>query len=73
MPEVLGDAGVYFDPEQPAAIAAAVLSLIESPRLRQEMAEKAFERAQAYSWSRCAEETFTFLAASVGRSRRDDR
>ena len=31
---MLGDAGVYFDPEQPADIARASPMLIESPQLR---------------------------------------
>lgn len=67
MPEVLGDAGVYFDPERPGEIAAAIRGLIESPQLRQAKAEMAFQRARQYSWARCADETFAFLAASVGR------
>ncbi len=63
MPEVLADAGVYFDPEQPDEIAAAIRTLIVSPKLRLEKAKAAFERAQAFLWDRCAYETFEFLAA----------
>ncbi len=62
MPEVLGDAGIYFDPEDPEDIADAVCQLIESPDLRTEKASLAFERAQKYSWRRCSDETFSFLA-----------
>ena len=69
MPEVLGDAGVYFDPEQPAEIARAVRSLIESPQLRASLAQSAFERARQYSWDRCARETFAFLASCAGLAR----
>ena len=29
---------------------------------REEWAWSAYERAQAYSWQRCAKETFSFLA-----------
>ncbi len=61
MPEVLGDAGVYFNPEDPASIAKAIRHLIESPELREQKAQAAFQRAQQYSWARCAEETFGFL------------
>ncbi len=63
MPEVLGDAGVYFDPENPGEIAHAVRTLLVSPALRARLAEAAFRRVQAYSWQRCADETFGFLAA----------
>lgn len=61
MPEILGDAGVYFDPERPAEIAAALEPLIADPALRTCCAEGAYMKAQAYSWERCAHETFGFL------------
>ena len=61
MPEVVAEAGVYFDPEQPTDIARALLELIESPTLRTDLAQASFERAQQYSWQRCANETFEFI------------
>lgn len=63
MAEVLGDAGVYFDPEDPADIARALGELIASPERRNTLAARAYERAGAYSWERCARETLEFLAA----------
>jgi glycosyltransferase involved in cell wall biosynthesis len=62
MPEVLGDAGVYFDPEDPNDIARALRELIDSRELRSKLAKASFERAQGYSWLRCADQTFRFLA-----------
>lgn len=62
MPEALGDAGVYFDPEKPGSIADAIRQLLDSPELRAQKAQAAFEKTQAYSWKRCADETFEFLA-----------
>lgn len=62
MPEVLGDAGVYFDPEKPAEIAEAIRKLIEDPILRTEKAGAAFDRAKGFTWERCADKTFCFLA-----------
>jgi len=62
MPEVLGEAGVYFNPENSNSIAAVLRHFIESPRLREQLAQLAFERAQGYTWIRCADETFGFLA-----------
>ena len=67
MPEVLGEAGVYFDPERPEEIASAIRLLVESPQLRTQMAQMAFERAHQYSWERCANETFSFLAECARR------
>ncbi len=63
MPEILGRAGVYFDPEQPDEIARVLLELIESPKLRTELSKLSYASAQQYSWQRCADETFGFLNA----------
>jgi glycosyltransferase involved in cell wall biosynthesis len=60
--DILGDAGVYFDPENADSISDAILKLIRSPELRVKNAEMAFEKAQIYSWSLCAESTFSFLS-----------
>jgi glycosyltransferase involved in cell wall biosynthesis len=62
MPEVLGEADVYFDPEHTAQIAQALQKLLGDHRRRQECAQGAYERAQQYSWERCAKETFSFLS-----------
>jgi len=69
MPEVLGDAGVYFDPENPDDIARALRELIDSPGLRASLAKASFARVQAYSWQRCVSETFGFLVGVVAKSR----
>lgn len=60
MPEVLGDAGVYFNPENPENIAAAIKILIENDDLRNRCASHAHDKSSQYSWKRCAEETFRF-------------
>lgn len=61
MPEVLGDAGVYFDPENPDEIAEALEYLIRDPELRRQNAELGFEQVRQYGWQRCADETFGFV------------
>ena len=65
MPEVLGDAGVYFDPEQPVDIYTAIKEMIDNPQLRLEKSQASFDRAQQYSWDVCAFETFSFLEQVV--------
>jgi glycosyltransferase involved in cell wall biosynthesis len=62
MPGILGAAGVYFNPEKPVEIAAAIAALIASPALRSSNAELGFARAQEYSWRKCAAATFAFLS-----------
>lgn len=73
MPEMLGDAGLYFDPERPDEISAALRQLIDSPELRQSLAQASYQRAQHYSWSRCASDTFGFLVEMVPRSPENKR
>lgn len=65
MPEVLGAAGVYFDPERPDDISYAIRKLVESPELRSKMASGSFDSSTKFSWDKCAAETFSFLAAVV--------
>ena len=61
MPEVLGDAGVYFDPESAEDIARALADVINSPELRAHLATASSHRVRDFSWERCARETFDFL------------
>lgn len=61
MPEVLKDAGVYFNPERPVEIASAIKELIDSPDLRVSSVRKAKALVAQYSWRRCADETFAFF------------
>ena len=63
MPEVLGDAGVRFDPERPDEIASALRRLAEDDALRRRLAAAASERARQFSWERCAHETLAFISA----------
>ena len=69
MPEVLGEAGAYFDPERPADIARAVRELVTSPALRTEKAAASYAAAQQFTWARCAADTFAFLGRVARRYR----
>ena len=71
MPEMLGNSGVYFDPEQPDDIARALYELIESPKLRTEFSQASYNRAQQYSWQRCADETFGLLTAIMQQQKKN--
>lgn len=51
LPEVCGDAAVYFDPKDPADIAHGILEAIARSG---ELAEAGLARVREFSWSRCA-------------------
>jgi glycosyltransferase involved in cell wall biosynthesis len=61
MPEVLEDGGVYFDPSNAESIAIAIENIILDSNLRLEIAIRAKELANLYSWERCSKETFSFI------------
>jgi glycosyltransferase involved in cell wall biosynthesis len=72
MPEILGDAGIYFDPEKPSEIICALRKMIESPKLRAEFANLSHSYSVEYSWQRCADSTFEFLASFARQSKEYD-
>jgi glycosyltransferase involved in cell wall biosynthesis len=61
MPEVLGKAGEYFNPENPAEIYHSIKKLIDNIQLRSTSSEASFNKAQEYNWDKCAFETFSYL------------
>jgi len=59
--EILKDAGLYFNPEDPKSIADTVQKLILDINLRETLGERAYHYALDYTWKRCASETFSYI------------
>jgi glycosyltransferase involved in cell wall biosynthesis len=57
LPEIGGDAVLYFDPEQPDDIAETIFKIHSDRDLRDSLIKKGFERAASFSWERTATET----------------
>jgi len=57
IPEVGGDAALYFDPTHVEAITETLLRLLRDPQLQEEMRRKGLTRARQFSWSKAAAET----------------
>jgi len=62
MPEILKDAGVYFDPENPTKIVNSLKKLITNENYRKKISKIAMLLSTNYSWQKCSKETFTFLS-----------
>ena len=65
MPEILGEGGEYFNPEERDSIYKAIIKLINSPNKRAQKAEIAFNISEKYSWEKCSHQTFRFLSSLV--------
>ncbi len=57
MPEICGDAPVYFDPDDPGDIAAKILMIIRDDALRADMVRRGLARSKEFSWRRAAQLT----------------
>jgi glycosyltransferase involved in cell wall biosynthesis len=67
LPEAAGGAAALFDPEDPAAIAAALRPLLADQALRAELRERGLERAARATWRGCAELTAAAYEAAAER------
>ncbi len=57
LPEVLGEAALYFDPSDAEALAEAIQRVWRDPELRGELARRGLEQARRFSWKNTAEQT----------------
>jgi glycosyltransferase involved in cell wall biosynthesis len=62
-PEVLGEAGVYVDPEDVSSIAAGLERLLVEQPLRENLQQQGPRQARSYSWKRSVD---TFLEVLRG-------
>jgi glycosyltransferase involved in cell wall biosynthesis len=67
LPEVCGDAGLMFDPEDVASIDAAMDRLASDEALRAELKRKGTERVLEFSWRAAAEHYMKVFLAEAGR------
>jgi glycosyltransferase involved in cell wall biosynthesis len=63
IPEVVGDAGLYFDPGSHEDLGATLEKLFESEPLRKALIEKGSRRLSAFTWKKCALNTVRAYAA----------
>lgn len=59
MPEVVGDAARFFDPEDEDSIKDAIQEVFDSAELRKALISRGKNRLVDFSWVKCAKETMT--------------
>ena len=65
LPEVAGDAALLVDPDDEAAMAGALRSLVEDAALRDRLSSAGLARAREFTWTRCAERTVEIYRAAA--------
>lgn len=61
LPEICGEAAIFFDPHDPGDISEALGQLVSRGALREDLGRKAVARAQAFSWPEAARLTLRIL------------
>jgi len=57
IPEVVGDAGLYFEPSSTEELLCALDKIVDSTSLRQELVKRGLERCKKFSWQETAIKT----------------
>lgn len=65
MPEILGDAALYFNPKDSDDIADKVQRVLDSETLKKDLIKKGFSRIKKYSWRKMAEETHSIYLKAL--------
>jgi glycosyltransferase involved in cell wall biosynthesis len=65
LPEVAGDAAMLVDPDDTAAITAAMCEVVVSPERRNALRAAGDRRAELFSWDRCARTAARVLARAA--------
>jgi len=65
LPEVYGDAALYFDPTNTDDIASAINQVLSDDNLRNNLIKKGHEQIKKYSWKRMAEQTYSVYKDAI--------
>lgn len=57
LPEIYGQAALYFNPRDPAEMADLINTALSNKNLQEGLRQKGFEQVKKYSWERMARET----------------
>lgn len=61
IPEVIGEAGLLFDPNDAEQLSECLSQLVQTPELREQLRQRGFERSAQFTWDRVAEKARTAL------------
>jgi glycosyltransferase involved in cell wall biosynthesis len=61
LPEVAGDAALYFENNNTQDLAQKIQQILENPELKNSLIQKGLQQLEKFSWEKCAKETLEFL------------
>lgn len=67
LPEVAGEAALYFDPKNPVDLVEKLESLNKNPQLRKELIKKGEKRIKQFSWINCAAKTLEVIKSVASK------
>jgi len=68
LPEVGGEAALYFAAADPSELAGKIKRLLTDEKLRAEMVAKGLEQVKKFSWDKCAQETLKYLKGVAAKA-----
>lgn len=66
LPEMLGEAALYFDPTDPRRMAEALEAILTRPGLAADLAERGKRQTARFTWERAAEKTLEVYRGAAG-------
>jgi glycosyltransferase involved in cell wall biosynthesis len=61
LPEVGGDAALYFESRNSRDLAEKITKVLRNSELRDDLIQKGVEQIKKFSWEKCAQETLEYL------------
>jgi glycosyltransferase involved in cell wall biosynthesis len=65
IPEVCGDAALYFDPYDPQDMADKIKKVLKDDILRKELITKGYQRVKKYTWEESAQKLLAIMVQAV--------
>jgi glycosyltransferase involved in cell wall biosynthesis len=67
MPEVVNQAGVYFDPRNIDEIRSAIELVVQDEVLRLKLIELGLKNIELFTWEKCAKDTLSLYSKLKGK------
>jgi len=65
IPEVVGNAGLYFDPDNKEELIEKLKQVLYNSDVRMDLIAKGYERVKNFTWDKCANETYSFYKTFI--------